>query len=83
MTLRKLEKSDMPAILALEAENAPDESLYSRHDDVSLSFIFDNPSWCGAYGMFDGEKLIAWGSFWSHWSHKGIPEEGGYTPSAH
>lgn len=67
MKLRKLSKGDMPKIILLEKRHAPNEPYYSRYTTKVLNFIFNNPKTCAAFGLFDNDKLVGWGSYRTNW----------------
>lgn len=68
MELKQLSRENIPAIIDLERDNAPEEPLYSKYDEEALSYIFDNPENCRAYGVFEEDKLLGWGGYRNGWS---------------
>ena len=68
MKLKELTRKNIPNIIDLEKDNAPDKPFYAKYDEKALSFIFDNPQVCKAYGLFDDGKLVGWGAYRSQWS---------------
>lgn len=81
MKTKGLTRKHIPAVMALEKQHAPDRLNYARYDNKALSFIFDNPKICHAYGIFDGDNLICWGAYRSGWSKDNL-EEGVYEISS-
>ncbi len=67
MKLKILTKKDIDLIIELEKHSAPEKPHYARYDIKALSYIFENPNKCGAFGMFDDKKLIGWGAYRSNW----------------
>lgn len=67
MKLKKLSKRNIPQILDLENNHAPDEPYYSKYTIEDLEYLFNNPNNCIAYGLFDKQKLIGWGSYRTNW----------------
>lgn len=70
MRLRQLTHTDIPFILELERNHAPDKPLYVKYDEKHLNYIFDNVNKCRAYGVFEGNILVGWGSYSSGWSEE-------------
>lgn len=68
MELKQLSHKDIPLIIALEQLNSPDKLLYKKYDEEALSYIFDNPEKCRAYGIFEENKLLGWGAYRNGWS---------------
>ena len=68
MELKQLWHKDIPLIIGLERDNAPDKPLYKKYDEKALNYIFDNPEKCKAYGVFEENKLIGWGAYRNGWS---------------
>lgn len=62
MELVTLNRSNIDDILEFEEGYAPDKPLYARASRKTLEYIFDHPN-SGAYGVFEGNKLIAWGAY--------------------
>lgn len=81
MQLATLRHEDIPLILELESQSAPDKPLYVRYDQEALAFIFNNPDTCDAVGVFDGKKLIGWGAYRTNWKGHN-KEEGVYEISS-
>lgn len=75
MELRQLKKENIPDILLLEKDHAPEKPYYSKYDEEALNFIFNNPKTCEAIGLFDNNKLIGWGSYRTNW-HRHSKENG-------
>jgi len=44
MTIKQLNKENIPNIIQLEKNHAPDKPHYARYDEKALNFIFDNPN---------------------------------------
>lgn len=82
MDIVPLTRQNIPDIIALEKDHAPDRPYYAKYDKKALSFIFDNPDICKAYGIFDKNKLIVWGAYRSQWSEYNSEEEGIYEISS-
>ncbi len=81
MELKTLTKDHINDILCLETESGPDKPLYVRYNEEALNFIFDHPETCGAVGMFEGKKLLAWGAYRTDWRGHN-KEEGIYEVSS-
>jgi ribosomal protein S18 acetylase RimI-like enzyme len=75
--IERLGPDDSKQILSLENESAPDQKIYERYDEEALSAIFSQPNEAGALGIFENERLIAWGSY-----RKATGESGLYEISA-
>ena len=82
MDIRKLTSGDVDAIVALEKDHAPDPPLYARYDKEALDFIFDNPTTCAAFGIFDNGRLVGWGAYRTQWPAHGNPELGAFEISS-
>lgn len=74
MELKKLTATNIKDVLCLEKDNAPDKPFYLKYNDEALIFIFDNPKTCKAYGLFDNNKLIAWGCYRTQWKDENVKE---------
>lgn len=81
MELHNLSIINIKDILDLERDNAPDKPHYSKYNDEALSFIFDNPKTCKAYGLFDNKKLVAWGCYRTQWKDENV-QDGVYEISS-
>lgn len=62
-TIQTLSRQHIPLILQLESHSAPPSPLYWAYDEEELTSIFDRPDSCEAVGIFEGDTLIAWGSY--------------------
>lgn len=82
MDIQQLSKKNIPDILLLEKNHAPDKPLYAKYDEKALNFIFDNPETCRAYGIFENGKLIAWGCYRTKWKDDNLTQEGTYEISS-
>jgi len=67
MKLKKLTRKNISDILLLEKHHTPNEPIYSKYDKKSLNYLFDRPETSKAYGLFDDNKLIGWGSYRTNW----------------
>ncbi|HNQ31306.1 MAG TPA: GNAT family N-acetyltransferase [Candidatus Woesebacteria bacterium] len=65
-------------ILDLEARSAPDVPYYYRYvNDVSaLDYIFQHPDICQAFGVYENNVLVGWGSYRSGWAGQNIKGPG-------
>jgi len=61
MTIKQLNKENIPNIIQLEKNHAPDKPHYARYDEKALNFIFDNPTTCKAYGIFEKRQTYCLG----------------------
>lgn len=68
MQIKRLESTHLDAILSLESHSAPQVPIYKPYDQDALNFIFSNSDKCAAFGMFDEERLVAWGAYRSDWN---------------
>lgn len=60
MGIKKLTADHLNKILELDTQYQP-EYVEIKKDE--LEFIFNNPKTCCALGIFDKDKLVAWGTF--------------------
>lgn len=74
MEINELTAKNIKDILNLEKDSAPDKPYYSKYDDEALNFIFNNPKTCKAYGLFENNKLIAWGCYRTQWKDENVKE---------
>lgn len=81
MELLQLSNQNIKEILSLEKESAPDKPYYSKYDEEALRFIFDNPSKCKAFGMYEGNNLVGWGCYRTQWKDENI-KDGVYEVSS-
>ncbi|MEI6326496.1 MAG: N-acetyltransferase [Candidatus Roizmanbacteria bacterium] len=72
MEICQLSSSNITEVLDLEKDNAPNKPYYSKYDIEALSFIFDNPKTCKAYGMYDNNILVGWGSYRTQWKDRNV-----------
>ena len=72
MDLKELSKKNIQEILDLEKNHAPDTPHYSKYNEEALSFIFDNPKSCKAFGLYENSKLIGWGAYRTNWKDENV-----------
>jgi ribosomal protein S18 acetylase RimI-like enzyme len=84
MVIQSLSSMDKDSILKLEIESAPEAPFYSRYsnDVKALDYIFDYPKKCEAFGIYENERLIAWGAYRTQWNTDNSQEEGIYEISS-
>ena len=78
MRIVELQKKDSFKILDLDAHHTPERPLYSRYSRKDIEYLFDNPSKCKCFGVFDKEKLIAFSGYRADWSSYGSSKERKY-----
>lgn len=82
MEIKRLTQNNIPQILELESKHAPEKPLYAKYDTEALTFIFNHPEMCIAYGIFEKENLIAWGAYRSGWDNFSSLEDGVFEISS-
>ncbi|MBN1502697.1 hypothetical protein JW930_04070 [Candidatus Woesearchaeota archaeon] len=76
MEIVELQRKHIKQILDLDANHTPERPLYSRYTEKDINYLFDNPSKCKCFGIFDKGKLIAYSGYRADWSSYGSSEEG-------
>lgn len=82
MQIKQLSKTNTQDIIDLEKEHAPDRPYYAKYDENALHFIFDNSKTCQAYGVFEKNKLIAWGAYRTNWKDDNLTQKGTFEISS-
>ena len=75
MELQELSSQSIKEILKLEQKSAPDKPYYSKYNEEALQFIFDNPSKCKAFGMYEGNTLVGWGCYRTQWKDENVKDD--------
>ena len=67
MKIIELVYKDKQNILKLEKYSAPEKPFYSKYNNKALDFIFNNPTYCKAFGAYEGQVLVGWGCYRTKW----------------
>lgn len=78
MEVKQLTVENIPQIILLEKDHAPDRPYYAKYDEEALQFIFDNPRTCRVFGLFDQNNFVGWGCYRTQWSEYNSQEQGVY-----